>query len=123
MKIGTNVKKIRELKNISRQFLADNVGISLKTYSNIENNLTSPDIDTLEKIAETVNVSLYKLLNFDEKIVLNNHGKHVENFGNNFHRYGISDQEKDLYNSLLSSKDEQIKQLNDTVEFLKKNQK
>lgn len=120
MKIGTNIKKVRELKNISRQFVADNLGISLKTYANIENDITSPDITTLEKIAEVVEVSIYKLFNFDEKIILNNHGKHVENFGNSFNQYGLAEQQRDLFNKLIESKDSQIQQLKETIDLLKK---
>lgn len=111
IKIGNNIKKLRELKNLSRQHIADNVGLSLKTYSNIENDLTSPDLKTLEAIAEVIEVSFYKLFNFDEKIILNNHGKHVENFGGHFNQYGLTDNERHLYERIIKEKDAIIKTL------------
>ena len=110
IKIGSKIKKLRELKGVSRQFIADNVGMSLKTYGNIENDLTSPDINTLEKIADTIDVSIYKIFDFDEKITLNNHGKHVENFGNSFQQFGMNDEQKLMYEKLLSEKDLRITQ-------------
>lgn len=111
IKIGNNIKKLRELKNLSRQHIADNVGLSLKTYSNIENDLTSPDLKTLEAIADIIEVSFYKLFNFDEKIILNNHGKHVENFGSHFNQYGLTDNERHLYERIIKEKDAIIKTL------------
>lgn len=115
IKIGNNIKKLRELKNISRQHVADNVGVSLKTYSNIENDITSPDVNLLEKIADTIEVSVYKLFNFNEKVILNNHGKHVVNFGNSFNQYGNFDKERELYEKLLIEKDNQIALLNELI--------
>ena len=110
IKIGSNIKKLRELKGFSRQYIADNIGMSLKTYGNIENEITSPDINTLEKIASTIEVSIYKIFNFDEKIILNNHGKHVENFGSSFHQYAANGDLKIMYEKLLTEKDMRIKQ-------------
>ena len=34
--IGENIKKVRELKNITREHLADNLNMSLSNYSKIE---------------------------------------------------------------------------------------
>jgi transcriptional regulator with XRE-family HTH domain len=129
LKIGYNIKKLRELKNISRQYVADNVGLSLKTYANIENDVTSPDIKIVEKIAETIDVSVYKLFNFDEKVILNNNGKHVENFGTNFNQYGLAENERNLFEKLTAEKDqtiatqkELIQQLKNTIDGFKKKQ-
>lgn len=100
-KIGTNLKKMRELKSLSRQYVADNVGLSLKTYSSIENDIVSPDVKTLEKLAETFNVSLVKFFDFDDKIILNNYGKHVDQFYVN--QYGMDKAEKELYEKNIAS--------------------
>ncbi len=115
LKIGSNIKKLRELKGISRQYIADNVGMSLKTYGNIENDVTSPDIKTLEKIADAIEVSIYKIFNFDEKVILTNHGKHVENFSNNFHQYNTNNEQKDMFEKLLAEKDLRIKQFEELL--------
>jgi transcriptional regulator with XRE-family HTH domain len=115
MNIGTNIKKLRELKGFSRQHVADTIGVSLKTYGNIENELTSPDVKTLESIAEAIEVSIYKLFNFDEKVILNNHGKHVENFGNSFNQYGMSEEQRELFEKLILEKDLRLKQYEEII--------
>jgi transcriptional regulator with XRE-family HTH domain len=102
-KIGTNLKKMRELKSLSRQYVADNVGLSLKTYSSIENDIVSPDVKTLEKLAETFNVSLVKFFDFDDKIILNNYGKHVDNLYNYVNQSGMDKAEKELYEKNIAS--------------------
>jgi transcriptional regulator with XRE-family HTH domain len=35
MKLGKNIKKLRELKNYTQQYLADELGISLSAYGKI----------------------------------------------------------------------------------------
>lgn len=113
LKIGQNIKKLRELKNLSRKYIADNVGVSLKTYSNIENDLTSPDVLTIEKIAEILEISISKIFNFDEKVILNNNGQHVENFSNSINQYGVK--ELQLIEKLISEKNELIAFLNKQI--------
>lgn len=117
LKIGQNIKKLRELKNVSRQYIADGIGVTLKTYSNIENDLKSPEVETVEKIAQILDISLTKIFNFDEKVILNNNGQHVENFSNNINQYGVK--ENELYVSLVKNKDELIHNQNETITFLK----
>ncbi|MDI9339793.1 MAG: helix-turn-helix transcriptional regulator [Sediminibacterium sp.] len=109
--IGSNIKRIREFKNLSRSFIADNIGVSLKTYSNIENDVSSPDIRTLERIAESMQVSLFRLFNFDDNVILNNNGSHVETFANHITHHGSSEKERALYELLLKEKDERIRML------------
>ncbi len=65
-------------------------------------------------------MSVYVLFNFDEKTILNNHEKHEENFGKNFNKYEFAEQERDLFNKLIESKDSQIQQLKETIDLLKK---
>ncbi len=103
IQIGNNIKRIRELKNLTRNYVAENVGLSLKTYSNIENDMSSPDVKTLEKIAESMQVSVFKLFNFDDKVILNNNSKHVENFANTVTHNGSSEKERELYEKNITS--------------------
>lgn len=67
IKIGTNLRNIRELKFLTRRFVSDQLQISLRTYSKIENNLLSPSLDTLEKSAKIFKVTVNTLIFFHEK--------------------------------------------------------
>lgn len=59
--INDNISKMRKLKKISQRELARRCGISGQMISKIENNLSNPSIETLNKIAEVLEVSLSDL--------------------------------------------------------------
>ena len=60
--IGKNVSKYREALSISQRELARRVGMSGQFISKIENNLNNPSLETLNKIAEALNVSVSELI-------------------------------------------------------------
>lgn len=59
--IGKNVTKYREALSISQRELARRVGISGQMVSKIENDLTNPSMETLNKIAIALNCTIYDL--------------------------------------------------------------
>src|SRR5690554_281823 len=63
MEIGTNIKRFRELKNISQDYMANALDISQSTYAKIENGQVTPKIDRLQQIASVLEVDLSTLLN------------------------------------------------------------
>lgn len=67
MSIGENIKKYREDLNISQRKLAKLSGITGQMVSRIENNLNNPSIDTLNKIAVALGVSVNELME-DKKL-------------------------------------------------------
>jgi len=62
MNIGNNIKQIRELKNFSQEYIAGKIEVSQSTYSRIEKGTTPIKIDTLQRIAEVLEVDLSTLL-------------------------------------------------------------
>jgi transcriptional regulator with XRE-family HTH domain len=68
MKIGDNIKKIRKEKGISQKSLAkmlDNMPVS--TLANYENNYRIPDIKTVAKIANILQVDINDLIGIDHE--------------------------------------------------------
>lgn len=65
--IGKNVTKFREKLSISQRELARRVGISGQMISKIENDLTNPSVETLNKIAATLGVTINDLLGIEDK--------------------------------------------------------
>lgn len=49
MDIGSNIKKIRELKNFNQNYVATALGISQKSYSNIEKSKNKITIELVQK--------------------------------------------------------------------------
>ena len=63
MSIGANIKQIRELRNLSQEHVAQELGVSQASYARIESGSVSPKIDRLLRIAEVLEVDLSTLLN------------------------------------------------------------
>ncbi|RWX02555.1 helix-turn-helix domain-containing protein [Flavobacterium cerinum] len=78
--IGRKISRIRELRDMKQDVLAEALGVSQQTISNIEN---SEDIEpeTLIKIAEVLGVTPEAIENFSEEAVFNIIGNtyHVDN--------------------------------------------
>jgi transcriptional regulator with XRE-family HTH domain len=51
MKVGNKIKKIRELKNYTQEFMANELSMSISNYSKIERDEISITLDRLEEIA------------------------------------------------------------------------
>lgn len=67
--IGDNIKRIRELRKISKQELADNAGYSLAYISMIESNKRpNLSIKTITNIAKALNVSVNEIMNKENNI-------------------------------------------------------
>lgn len=58
MSVGKNVKKIRKEKGLSILDLKNLTGLSKSTISDLENDKSSPTIETLQKIAKALNVDI-----------------------------------------------------------------
>ena len=72
MSIGNNIKKLRELRNYTQTYMSNQLEISLSAYSKIERDETEISLKRLEQISEILNVSVNAILQFDEKVLLEN---------------------------------------------------
>ena len=63
--IGKNIRKYRERKEFSQEFVASKLGLSQKAYSNIELDVTDLNINRLMAIANILEVTPEKLIEFD----------------------------------------------------------
>jgi transcriptional regulator with XRE-family HTH domain len=56
--ISNNLKRLRELKNLSQKEVSVKTGIPQGQYSRMENGLVEPSITTLEKAAKALDVNI-----------------------------------------------------------------
>ena len=63
MNISDNIKKVRELRNFSQEYVAQELGISQSSYARIESGEVIPKVDRLQRIAEILDVDISFLLN------------------------------------------------------------
>ena len=61
--IGKNLKQLREQKGLKQDELAELLFVTRQTVSNYENGRSRPDIETLMKIAEILEITANELLN------------------------------------------------------------
>lgn len=62
MDLGTKIKVLRVANNYTQEALGEELFVSSKTVSSWENNRTTPDLNTLFRIANIFNVSFYELV-------------------------------------------------------------
>lgn len=63
MKVEILVKDIRREKNISLKKLSNKSGVSTTHINNIENNIKSPSLDVMIRLAKALEVEITKLYN------------------------------------------------------------
>lgn len=63
-RFGINLMELRKKSKISQMELAEKSKLDLKTISNLENGVRQPVLKTIWKLANGLNVSMSKLLDF-----------------------------------------------------------
>lgn len=108
--IGEQIKKIRERKGYSQEYLAEALKISQSVYSDLENNKTKQNLRRLEKIAEILESDIVELLSKGETITFNdNQNGGVAN--NAFVINQLSDKLIEQFEQRIKEKDEVIDSL------------
>ncbi len=65
--VGKNIKKFREKKKVTQDEMAQALFVTRQAISNWENGKTEPDIDTLQKIADYLKVTMEELIYGEKK--------------------------------------------------------
>ncbi|MFY8166151.1 MAG: helix-turn-helix domain-containing protein [Sediminibacterium sp.] len=111
MNLGENIKKFRELKNITREVIASELEMSLSGYSKIERNEVDLTISKIQKIAEILKVDVSQILNFDASQIFNvSNNNLVHSIGakaENMHFY--TDDYKEKYIKMLEEENKRLK--------------
>lgn len=106
--IGRKISKLRELRGMKQETLANELGISQQAISKIEQSVEVEE-DALIKIAAALGVTVEGLKHFTEDSVFNN----INNFHDNSIQNNFNPIEKviELYERLLTSEREKIELL------------
>jgi transcriptional regulator with XRE-family HTH domain len=113
LNIGENIKKFRELKNMTREEMADHLGLSVSAYGKIERNETDPTISRIQQIAQVLQVELAQILNFDVSQIFNISNNHLvqSNIGPKAENiYFQGDDYREKYIKMLEAENERLKQ-------------
>lgn len=105
--VGQRIKKLREAKNLTQEFMANNLKISQNSYSRIETENTKLTTDRLSEIAEILNVPTEFILNTQSPIYnFHNENARIKYSGN---IENIYEDQKETYQNTIKILEEQLK--------------
>jgi len=118
--LGNKIKKVRELKGLKQEYMAEVLGISQPSYSKIETDEVSVSPERLEQIAKVLQVSVQDILAFDEKTIFNL----INSMNNSMNPAGVNTNNNPVYNFSMPEQmqklyEDKIKLLEDLVEMQK----
>ena len=115
--VGQKIRKIRELKGFSQDYVAQKLNLTQKAYSNIEAGKTKLDFDRLEDISKILEIEPMNVLAFDEQILFNNNN-HATQTGS-FGVFYASKEEHNLYKAQIEQLKEENTFLREEIAFLR----
>lgn len=71
MKVGNKIRKIREFKNYTQEYMAIELDMSLSNYSKLERDEIPLTIERLERIARILDINFIDILSLDDSNVFN----------------------------------------------------
>lgn len=115
---GNNIRKFRNKRGYSQEFMSDKLGISQNAYSKIESGATKLKTETLEKIV--------RILGIDKSVIINDqHSKYSIEQNNHDTCTGVViepttfDNEREVWRSLELSYQTAIQALKDALQSQK----
>jgi len=105
MDIGLKIKKYRENKNYTQEYMSEKLNISQNTYSKIETGGIKLTVDRLKQISDILEIPIEEILN-SETQVFNFHNSNIDKF------YGfietLHEENKELTQTTIKVLNEQL---------------
>ena len=112
--IAKNIRKYREIKGYSQEYVDHQLNINQASYAKLENNSTKITIDRLFSIAKLLETEISEILDLKNQTIFNQTDNEIANaFGKVEHYY---QENKEVYQELLKAKDEQIALLKEMLD-------
>jgi transcriptional regulator with XRE-family HTH domain len=104
--VGNRIKRVREMKNYTQEYMASNLNISQNSYSRIENETVKLSTERLKKIADILDVPIEYLINLEAPIYnFNNEYASIQYSG---HFENIYDSQNDLLKKTIDLLERQL---------------
>jgi transcriptional regulator with XRE-family HTH domain len=113
MKIGQNIRRIREIKHLQQEAVAEALGMSVTAYGNIERGHADVNFSRLGEIAKALGVTEEDIVTFGSTVynnTFNNH-EHSINSAQGATYVGTNNTytiDKDVFDKLMKDKDDEI---------------
>jgi transcriptional regulator with XRE-family HTH domain len=117
LKVGFKIRKMRELKNMTRKEVASLLSMTERSYSDIENENINITLKKLCEICTVFDCNICDLLEFSGSKMFSFYVNNNGNQGHNINHQGATN-ETQLIESLLRTKDELIQSKNSIIQKL-----
>ena len=114
--IGFNIKRIREQKGYSQEFMSSQLSISQATYARMESQEIKISIDRLQKIADILEVDILSLLDYS-KLTIQNQTNNEGAYGNGYVE-NLYVENKETLKKLIQTLENENQYLKTEMEFL-----
>ena len=104
--IGKNIRKFRELKGYSQEYMANEMELTQASYAKLESNSTKISVERLFTIAKLLETDVADILELDKQTIY--HQDIKEHSIGHQEVQNLHQDNKEVYEKLLQSKDEQI---------------
>lgn len=113
--IGFNIRRIREQKGFSQEYLADRLDISQASYARLENEETKITVDRLLKIAEILETEILDFFNVMKS------GIQTQNNYDSSYGYiqNLTIENKDMVQKIIDLYEIRLKEKDEQIAFLK----
>ena len=115
--IAKNIRKHRELKGFSQEYMAHQLNVNQSTYAKMENSSTKITIDKLFSVAKLLEADVSEILDLKNQTIYNQDLK--DNSVGHQQVENLYQENKEVYQELLKAKDEQIALLKEQIIFYK----
>jgi transcriptional regulator with XRE-family HTH domain len=112
--IGMKIKKLRELRNYTQEYMAKKLNMSANGYGKIERDETDISYSRMQQIADILEVSISEIINFDDKLLLGTKST-TDSSPNN-----IKDYERAFYEQEIKHLKQENNYLKEIIEIFKK---
>jgi transcriptional regulator with XRE-family HTH domain len=120
--IGSKIKRIREMRGITQEEIAEELNLTAQAYGRMERGETSISAERLGKIAEKLGVNTDEIMRYDEnKFIISGNSNNGEASESNL-QFNLNIYERDqtieVLKDTITNQQEQIKFLQNQVEKL-----
>ena len=115
--IGIKIKRVRERKGYSQEFMASQLDISQASYARLESQKSKVSTERLQKIADILDVSVFSLLD-SSKLTIQNQTNNEGAYGNGYIE-NLYIENKETLKKLIQTLENENEHLKAEIKFLR----
>lgn len=104
------VRKLREFRNYTQEYMTEQLNLSQRAYSSLENGKNQLSVERLVDICKLLDVSIGEFLDIENQNIYNNNFNNnaENNHGNLIFKKDDFEEQRKLYERIIEMKDNEI---------------